>query len=70
MAGLVPAIHVSLCGTKDMDGRLKAGHDESRISATWYDSAERCEDERQMNMSALCERVMIACAQTRRICSA
>jgi hypothetical protein len=29
MAGLVPAIHVFLYrGTKDVDARLKAGHDE------------------------------------------
>ena len=29
MAGLVPAIHVFLAsGTKDVDARLKAGHDE------------------------------------------
>jgi hypothetical protein len=28
MAGLVPAIHVFLVGTKDVDARLKAGHDE------------------------------------------
>jgi hypothetical protein len=29
MAGLVPAIHVFLiCGTKDVDARLKAGHDD------------------------------------------
>jgi hypothetical protein len=29
MAGLVPAIHVFLSGiTKDVDARLKAGHDE------------------------------------------
>jgi hypothetical protein len=30
MAGLVPAIHVFLSsGTKDVDARHKAGHDES-----------------------------------------
>jgi hypothetical protein len=29
MAGLVPAIHVFLaCWNKDVDARLKAGHDE------------------------------------------
>jgi hypothetical protein len=29
MAGLVPSIHVvSWCGEKDVDARLKAGHDE------------------------------------------
>jgi hypothetical protein len=28
MAGLVPAIHVFLAGTKDVDARHKAGHDE------------------------------------------
>jgi hypothetical protein len=29
MAGLVPAIHVLLaCSDKDVDARLKAGHDE------------------------------------------
>ena len=32
MAGLVPAIHVFLAGgTKDVDARLKAGHDELRV---------------------------------------
>jgi hypothetical protein len=29
MAGLVPAIHVLLAATKDVDARHKAGHDES-----------------------------------------
>jgi hypothetical protein len=28
MAGLVPAIHVFLCGNNDVDARHKAGHDE------------------------------------------
>jgi hypothetical protein len=28
MAGLVPAIHVLLNGSKDVDARHKAGHDE------------------------------------------
>jgi len=28
MTGLVPAIHALLGGTKDVDGRHKAGHDE------------------------------------------
>jgi hypothetical protein len=27
MAGLVPAIHVFACGTKDVDARAKRGHD-------------------------------------------
>lgn len=27
MAGLVPAIHVLLCGTKNVDARDKSGHD-------------------------------------------
>jgi hypothetical protein len=31
MAGLVPAIHVSVsCSKKNVDARHKAGHDESR----------------------------------------
>jgi hypothetical protein len=30
MAGLVPAIDVFSCGTKDVDARHKAGHDEER----------------------------------------
>jgi hypothetical protein len=29
MAGLVPAIHVLLLETKDVDARHKAGHDEN-----------------------------------------
>jgi hypothetical protein len=29
MAGLVPAIHVLLCGEIDVDARDKRGHDES-----------------------------------------
>jgi hypothetical protein len=28
MAGLVPAIHVFRAGTKDVDARHKAGHDD------------------------------------------
>jgi len=28
MAGLVPAIHVLLCGAKDVDARHRAGHDD------------------------------------------
>ena len=28
MAGLVPAIHVLCCWSKDVDARHKAGHDE------------------------------------------
>ena len=28
MAGLVPATHVLLCGTKDVGARHKAGHDD------------------------------------------
>ena len=33
MAGLDPAIHVFLSvGTKDVDARLKAGHDEFKIA--------------------------------------
>jgi hypothetical protein len=31
MAGLVPAIHVLLCWTKDVDARHKAGHDGGEI---------------------------------------
>jgi hypothetical protein len=27
MPGLVPGIHVLLCGSKDVDGRDKPGHD-------------------------------------------
>jgi len=27
MAGLVPAIHALFCGQKDVDGRVKPGHD-------------------------------------------
>jgi len=27
MPGLVPGIHVLLCGGKDVDGRVKPGHD-------------------------------------------
>jgi hypothetical protein len=34
MAGLVPAIHVLLCCTKDVDARHKAGHDELRYKTT------------------------------------
>ena len=29
--GLVPAIHVLLCGEKDVDGRDKRGHDMLRV---------------------------------------
>ena len=28
MAGLIPAIHVLLCGNEDVDARDKPGHDE------------------------------------------
>jgi hypothetical protein len=28
MPGLVPGIHVLLCGAKDVDGRVKPGHDD------------------------------------------
>jgi hypothetical protein len=31
MAGLVPAIHVLDAGKKDVDARLKAGHDDGEI---------------------------------------
>jgi hypothetical protein len=31
MAGLVPAIHVSALGTKGVDARHKAGHDELSV---------------------------------------
>jgi hypothetical protein len=31
MAGLVPAIHVFLCGWKDVDARDKRGHDDGSI---------------------------------------
>jgi hypothetical protein len=31
MAGLVPAIHVFGCGTKDVDARTKSGHDVERL---------------------------------------
>jgi hypothetical protein len=36
MAGLVPAIHVLLCGAQDVDARHKAGHDDGMpcINAT------------------------------------
>ena len=34
MAGLVPAIHASLCSAKNVDGRHKAGHDESAFLQT------------------------------------
>jgi hypothetical protein len=33
MAGLVPAIHVSRLGGKDVDARHKAGHDELKCQA-------------------------------------
>jgi hypothetical protein len=29
MTGLEPGIHVLLCRNKDVDGRLKPGHDDS-----------------------------------------
>jgi hypothetical protein len=31
MAGLVPAIHVLLCCTKNVDARHKAGHDSGEV---------------------------------------
>jgi hypothetical protein len=31
MAGLVPAIHVFTCLSKDVDGRHKAGHDDGKM---------------------------------------
>jgi hypothetical protein len=34
MAGLVPAIHVLLFWTKDVDARHKAGHDGEMFSAS------------------------------------
>ncbi len=39
MAGLVPAIHVLVCGMKDVDARHKAGHDERKFGATRPKSA-------------------------------
>jgi hypothetical protein len=33
MAGLDPAIHVLMHGTKDVDARVKPGHDEGESSA-------------------------------------
>jgi hypothetical protein len=30
MPGLVPGIHDFLCGIKDVDGRVKPGHDAER----------------------------------------
>jgi hypothetical protein len=33
MAGLVPAIHVFACDTKDVDARAKRGHDGSEIDS-------------------------------------
>ncbi len=43
MAGLVPAIHVLLScrRKKDVDARLKAGHDELRVSGRW-NSCKTC----------------------------
>jgi len=32
MAGLVPAIHVFLAGSKDVDGRNESGHDDESCS--------------------------------------
>jgi hypothetical protein len=34
MAGLDPAIHALMRGTKDVDARLKAGHDEESGTAS------------------------------------
>jgi hypothetical protein len=34
MAGLVPAIHVFACGTKDVDARAKRGHDGRESEST------------------------------------
>jgi len=39
MAGLVPAIHVLLGGTKVVDARHKAGHDEGESSARHMETA-------------------------------
>ena len=39
MAGLVPAIHVLLFGTKDVDARHKAGHDGGETGASQMEIA-------------------------------
>jgi hypothetical protein len=39
MAGLVPAIHVLLGCTKDVDARHKAGHDEGGVGASQLENA-------------------------------
>ena len=39
MAGLVPAIHVFLAASKDVDARDKPGHDDERCSAGLKGSA-------------------------------
>ena len=36
--GLVPAIHVFACGTKDVDGRDKRGHDGSGAASPAFRS--------------------------------
>jgi hypothetical protein len=36
MAGLVPAIHVSVEVCKDVDARHKAGHDQSKPSLRYF----------------------------------
>jgi hypothetical protein len=37
MAGLVPAIHVLLCGNEDVDGRDKRGHDVERLQLKYFE---------------------------------
>jgi hypothetical protein len=39
MAGLVPAIHALLCGTKDVDARDKRGHDGEGLGASQLEIA-------------------------------
>jgi hypothetical protein len=43
MAGLDPAIHALLCGSEDVDARVKPGHDELEFDAALgarYDKSE------------------------------
>jgi hypothetical protein len=39
MPGLVPGIHVLFYAAKDVDGRVKPGHDESRARLTFIITA-------------------------------
>jgi hypothetical protein len=34
MAGLGPAIHALVCGEKDVDARIKSGHDDIAFGST------------------------------------